>query len=1012
MRRTLTAFSGLIAVLLVSLCQTARAEDIDLFMGSALPSSANPNILIIIDNAGANNSNITNTCGGVNKKLTMEQCIIANLVNSADVTDKVNMGLSVFNPSGSTKGAYIRYHVRQMTAGNKTALATAVGAVSTTNNAPYAKSMHEAYLYYSGKTPYAGISSALYDAAAVAGGKYVSPAADVCQKNYIIYIGNGGPDSSENGDAQTLLTTLGGKLPTDPIPLSPNNYQSTWSDEYARFMYRSDFSGLDGSQNIVTYSVGVFEPTDTNPPSMAARSLLKSMANQGGGKYFEASSSATLSEILKKILIEVQSVNSVFAAVALPVSVNVRGTYLNQIYMGVFRPDADALPRWIGNLKEYKLGYDVALQQPYMADAVGAPVASNATGFVNPGAQSYWTEASTYWSFKPAGAGLDSDLPDGDIVEKGAAAGWLRTTFAASQASRKLYTCTGSCAAGDLLSGTPFSTSNAAISQAVTGTASAADRDELINWVRGQDLYDENVNASTTDVRASIHGDVLHSRPALVNYNRYGDNNDVFVFYGGNDGLFRSIQGGQITSGARAGGTEQWSFIPSEFLGQLKRLRDNNVNIKSPNPGKPYFIDGPIGVYRLDSNSDGKLSGGGDKVHLYMAMRRGGRLLYALDVSDPVTPRFLWKRTEANAGYGELGQTWSEPKAVKIRASADPVLIMGAGYDAAAEDPDTQGSATMGRGVMVINALTGNVLWQAGKAPAGATHNHTESGMVFDIPADMSVLDHDLDGLVDRVYAADMGGNIWRLDIDDANPANWEVHKLAALGGAGGNARKFMYAPSVVYGSAGGSQPYDAVLIGSGDREHPFETTITNRFYMIKDPNLGKSVVDTVANPFVTTVQADLYDVTDNLVQDGTVDQKKAASDALGAAKGWYLTLKTGEKVVGNAVTLGGTTFFGTNQPSAAVAGSCTNLGKALLYAISFLDASATLEQDGEAGKTKGDRTENIVGGGLPPPPVGVVTIIDGRPVGVVCSGTKCKSPSPVPAGERNRVYWHNNLDK
>ena len=1010
MRRFNTYFFTLSVLLLGGSLQIAQAEDIDLFMGNAAPSSSNPNILIIIDNAASNNASITNTCGGASKKFTMEQCIIANLVNSADVTDKVNMGLSVFNPASGSKGAYIRYAVRQMTAGNKTALAASVNGATTANNAPYGKTMHEAYLYYSGKAPYAGITSNLYDSAAVFGGRYVSPALNNCQKNYIIYIGNGGPDSSENGDAQALLTALGGKLSDDPLELSPNNFESTWSDEYARFMYRSDFSSLEGSQNIVTYSIGVFDPTASlTAPIKASKALLKSMANQGGGKYFEAGSSATLSEILKKILVEVQSVNSVFAAVALPVSVNVRGTYLNQVYMGVFRPDADALPRWVGNLKEYRLAYDTSLQQAYLADVNGTAVASNSTGFVNSNAQSYWTTTSNFWSYKPSGAGVASDSPDGDIVEKGAAAQWLRTSFATSQTSRKVYTCTGSCTSNSLLSGTPFTSSNAAITQASTGTTAATDPADLVSWVRGQDMFDENANTVTTDARASIHGDVLHSRPALVNYNRYGDTDDVFVFYGGNDGLFRAIQGGQIaTSGARQGGTEQWSFIPSEFLGRLKRLRDNDVNIVAPNPGKPYFVDGPIGVYQLDSNNDGKLSGAGDKVNLFLTMRRGGRLLYALDASDPAAPRFMWKRSNTSSGFSELGQTWSEPTPVKIRASSNPVLIMGAGYDPTAEDAATQGTATMGRGVMVIDSTTGNVLWQVGKSPSGATHNRTEAGMRFDIPADMAVLDRDRDGFADRVYAADMGGNLWRLDIDDADPANWNVTKLATLGGSGSNARKFMYAPDVVYGSAGGTQQYDAVLIGSGDREHPFETSTVNNFYMIKDPNMGKSV----AADSVTIVESDLYDTTDNLIQVGSDSEKATALAALDTAKGWYLTLKTGEKVVSNAVTMGGTTFFGTNQPSAAVAGSCTNLGKALVYAISFLDATATLELDGVEGETTADRADDVVGGGLPPPPVGIVTIVDGKPVQVVCSGTKCLSPPTEALGRRYRVYWHNNLDK
>ena len=66
------------------------------------------------------------------------------------------------------------------------------------------------------------------------------------------------------------------------------------------------------------------------------------MAISGKGKYFavtDTSSTAQLTGFLQTILQEVQAVNSVFASTTLPVSVNVRGTNLNQVYIGVFRPD-------------------------------------------------------------------------------------------------------------------------------------------------------------------------------------------------------------------------------------------------------------------------------------------------------------------------------------------------------------------------------------------------------------------------------------------------------------------------------------------------------------------------------------------------------------------------------------------------------------------------------------------------------------------------------------------------
>ena len=109
-----------------------------------------------------------------------------------------------------------------------------------------------------------------------------------------------------------------------------------------------------------------------------------------------------------------------------------------------------------------------------------------------------------------------------------------------------------------------------------------------------------------------------------------------------------------------------------------------------------------------------------------------------------------------------------------------------------------QGTATMGRGIMAIDGLNGDVIWQAGPAPAGSSYSSTVAGMLYSIASDLTVLDRDADGYVDRIYAPDTGGNIWRVDTDDTDPANWTVTQLAALGGTGAHARKFLYPPDVV----------------------------------------------------------------------------------------------------------------------------------------------------------------------------------------------------------------------
>src|SRR5205085_4343287 len=111
----------------------------------------------------------------------------------------------------------------------------------------------------------------------------------------------------------------------------------------------------------------------------------------GGGKFFNTASVDDLTAALNSVLNEVQAVNSVFSAASLPVSVNAQGTYLNQIYLGMFRPDSTASPRWLGNLKQYKLVKD-STGSLVLGDGQTpsqSAISSSGTGFISPSAISF-----------------------------------------------------------------------------------------------------------------------------------------------------------------------------------------------------------------------------------------------------------------------------------------------------------------------------------------------------------------------------------------------------------------------------------------------------------------------------------------------------------------------------------------------------------------------------------------------------------------------------------------------
>jgi type IV pilus assembly protein PilY1 len=399
-------------------------DDTDIFLANPSFVATRPNVLIFLDNT----ANWSQSTGGTAPLDTAYGAVRTALNNVlSGLTDNYNVGLALFvetgSPNNNTDGAYFRYGVRQMTTANKNVLMNIVTALDRNgdkgNNATYSLAMAEMFKYFAGTASYAGHGKDKADAGetvffstgrqALAGSPlasgalpanggtsqiYTSPIVDGCQKNFIIVISNGpaGDNSSSLGVAQGFLSTIVGTSPPTTIAISPSGEQGLWMDEYAKYMANGDCNtSFAGVQNVITYTVDVMPGTTGQGPSHTA--MLRSTALNGKGKYFpitDASNTAQLENAFKAIFSEVQAVNSVFASTTLPVSVNVRGTNLNQVYIGVFRPDENKAPRWLGNLKLYKLGVDTATQNLFLADANGLPAENASTGFISSNATSFW----------------------------------------------------------------------------------------------------------------------------------------------------------------------------------------------------------------------------------------------------------------------------------------------------------------------------------------------------------------------------------------------------------------------------------------------------------------------------------------------------------------------------------------------------------------------------------------------------------------------------------------------
>lgn len=1051
---------------LMLVASVALAEDIDLFVGSNPPAVADyPNVIILIDNTSNWTAANQGWVGGVQGEAELDAIVtVVNSLAAPGQDAPINLGIMLLTEkSGNTDkgGAYVRSKVKPMTAANRTALTSMLTTLRNNINAPSEKvnaslgfdqAIFEVFKYFGGYTSVANATnntagspvssthfgakryaklddkkdaSAYTDATGLNYNPVISPSASptCASKNYLILVGNGWIPAEKEGKTyigQTLLDNVGGNTTQ---AYSTSAVDVRYADEMTRFLYQTDVSAAPGQQNVITYAIDVYK----NQPSAELTALLKSASQGvGGGAYYKATSAAEIVDSLGSILAAIQTKNSAFASVSLPVSVNTQGTYLNQVFIGMFRPEAAARPRWHGNLKQYRLAYvgdTLKLVDAQNTTPRTSAISTSNSGFINECAVSYWTPAKGtadgYWAnltqknCPPYEA--TSNSPDGNLVEKGGQGYKLRGM---TPAARTVKTCAVVVGGGCATVLTNFDDLNLAITSSALGVP-AGTRTELINWVRGENTEAEAIGVPATGtplstaelkqkMRPSSHGDVVHSRPVAVNFAATdNDPTQVVVFYGSNDGLLRAVNGnrdGGAQVGGKNPGEELWSFVAPESYGMFARLKNNTPSIDFPNNTSPsaqpkdYGFDGPVTAYKTATSA-----------WIFATMRRGGRMLYAFNVpsATPQSPTLKWRvgcpnqlnDTDCTAGMSGIGQTWGVPSLIKAAGYLDalgaskPMLIMGGGYDPC-EDSDSPTAACKssgkGHGIYLLDADTGEVKKMFA----------TEGGVVGDI----TVL-KDNTGLAMYAYAADLNGNVYRISgtanapIGSVAPGSWTITKLAALGGSGSSARKFLFGPDVV--TEGG---VNYVLLGSGDREKPLDyysnaLAVDDYFFMLKDqPTEASWLSDELSNCGAA-----------NLCMNSLLAITTSATPTdseLSEKKGWALRLTSREKVVTSALTIFGTVYFSTQEPSQALLGSCSpDLGYARTYSISFRNAKG---EDGE-------RFERLVGDGLPPSPVaGLVTLDDGStvPFCIGCSGSSALEGSepPVPPSAvqpKSRVFWN-----
>jgi type IV pilus assembly protein PilY1 len=946
------------ALTLLSLCATARADDIELYVGAVEGQTPEnyPNVLLVIDTSGSMNDM---TPSGQTRIAVVKQ--VANEL--LDSLDKVNVGLMRFS-TGYTEGGVLHegggmvLHALEDVATSRDEIKAQVNALTASGFTPLAETMYEAGEYFMGLPVHYGLDSWVGDyrkdrahntftpsvAESRDGNVYKNPT-HMCQKNYIVLLTDGEP--THDVDANPLVPQWAGF----GAPACTNNSQfdngsddGDCLDDIGGYLHDHDVFGdeTDGFQDVTTYTIGFF--TDNE--------LLRQTATLGGGHYYIADDADTLAAALQAIFQEVAQIGSTFTAPSVSTNSFDQASHLDQLYFGLFEPALG--PHWAGNLKRYRAGGTDDDGEMIVLDADDAIAVDSATGFFKEGARSFWSAQS-----------------DGSDVSAGGTAQLLTE-------HRQVLTQN---AAGAFIA--LSETNKDQLTKQLLGIENESDdyQVKLLKWARGIDVDDVDHDGSTVDARESM-GDPLHSKPLLVTYGPGPDDDgtdpDMTVFIGTNDGYLHAFD--------TRSGAERFAFVPRDLLHNL------DVLYKDTSTDKVYGVDGPLTAWVQDGG-DGKVDpGAGDKVYLYVGLRRGGSSYYALDVTHPDAPVFLWSISPQRAGYGKLGQSWSRPVLASVdvgtNASHDvrDVLVFGGGYDERQDAYSPNAPDPSGNAVFIADAHTGDLLWSGSSADATVSF----PDMTNAIAATVRVLDLDVDGLADRMYVGDLGGRLWRFDVHNPTPDNTTFSitggAIASLGGAESDAasanRRFYYAPDVALGSAG---PYTFlnITIGSGYREQPKDTVTDDYFYVVRDYNAftALGLGPDAANDYIEG-----YGITHELLptlQDGTEPPDDAPGFKL------PLNAAAGEKVLAESRIFQNVAYFTSFSPEQEVqADACyTYLGAGRMYAVNL--------GSGAVDETLLDRP------GVPPEPVFFFEeppVSDSEPN--TCFGPGCSDPPPPCEGD------------
>jgi type IV pilus assembly protein PilY1 len=561
---------------------------------------------------------------------------------------------------------------------------------------------------------------------------------------------------------------------------------------------------------------------------------------------------------------------------------------------------------WAGNLKRYKVLTSGANAGAFGA-ADGSTLVYNTDGSFRAGTKDLWNSNAVY---------NNRSYNDGGIIGLGGAYSRLLMPIsgqtenltvtpkqyefaAAPDALRKLYTDVsatgGATLAGagngaNLLripegplpaTGVPAYVLGKFGNQTTLQDMPLLAKQKLLNYLGYSVPLDATATALPTTLALSpaphvAMGGSIHSFPVQLTYSGTLDASGNLTSTRSQSILYGTMEGGLHIVDSETG-KEQMVFVPAELLRNSvasKALVKGEADINAPQAGLDgaWVADSLYTAQKSSSPSTDSVVKA-RKMNVYGGLRMGGESYYGLDVLDPDTPKFLFRVGRDQSDFSRMGQSWSKPVLANIRYgdAIKRVMIVGGGYDQCYENPRFSLGATVantdfpdatcnnkseaqGNAVYIVDADTGARLWWA--SSTGASTNN--ANMTHSIVSRISTIDRDGDGLVDHLYFGDLGGQVFRADLNNTagtTTANFgkRVVRLANLATttagaalADGKNPRFYEAPTVTIHDQG-STTFMLIGLASGNRSTPLDVfPLVGRDGMLPTNALSDRLVNNV----------------------------------------------------------------------------------------------------------------------------------------------------------------------